>query len=154
MRTVQSYKHYIYARCNPGQVGRWNLIAARGMLKPVYFAFVKTMLEFLFANYTFFVKSRAHSPSPTSKIIAIMIALRRAILMKADPVVSFHAHHLFSGRAGSCKKDPCFCQHARSCERSQSEHRSQFRARGISHSMRWRSHNWYWLTFPLFVFRY
>ena len=29
------------------------------MLKPVYFAFVKNMLDF-FANYTHFVKSRAH----------------------------------------------------------------------------------------------
>ena len=76
------------------------------MLKPVYFAFVKTMLEF-FLQTTHFVKSRAHSPRPTSKIIAI-IALRRAILMKADPVVSLHAHRLFSGRACSCKKDPCF----------------------------------------------
>ena len=28
------------------------MIVARGMLKPVYFGFVKTMLEF-FANYTF-----------------------------------------------------------------------------------------------------
>ena len=36
-----------------------------------------------------------------------MIALRRAILMKANPVVSLHAHRLFSGRACSCKKDPC-----------------------------------------------
>ena len=36
-----------------------------------------------------------------------MIALGRAILMKADPVVSLHAHRLFSGRACSCKKDPC-----------------------------------------------
>ena len=52
MRSVQSYKHYIYVRCCPGQVGRWNLIEAFGMLKPVYFAFVKTMLEF-FAKYTF-----------------------------------------------------------------------------------------------------
>ena len=77
------------------------------MLKPVYFAFVKTMLEF-FLQTTHFVKSRAHSPRPTSKIIA-MIALRRAILMKANPVVSLHAHLLFSGRACSCKKDPC-CQ--------------------------------------------
>ena len=42
----------LYARCCPGHVGRWNLIVARGMLKPVYFPFVKTMLEF-FANYTF-----------------------------------------------------------------------------------------------------
>ena len=75
------------------------------MLKPVYFAFVKTMLEF-FLQTTHFVKSRAHSPRPTSKIIA-MIALRRAILMKANPVVSLHAHRLFSGRACSCKKDPC-----------------------------------------------
>ena len=75
------------------------------MLKPVYFAFVKTMLEF-FLQTTHFVKSRAHSPRPTSKIIA-MIALRRAILMKANPMVSLHAHRLFSGRACSCKKDPC-----------------------------------------------
>ena len=32
-----------------------------------------------------------------------MIPLRRAILMKANPVVSLHAHRLFSGRACSCK---------------------------------------------------
>ena len=55
---------------------------------------------------THFVKSRAHSPRPTRKIIATM-ALRRAILMGADLVVSLHAHRLFSGRACSCKKDPC-----------------------------------------------
>ena len=36
-----------------------------------------------------------------------MIALRRAILMKAKPVVSLHAHRLFSGRVCSCKEDPC-----------------------------------------------
>ena len=36
---------YIYARCCSGHVGRWNLIVARGMLKPVFFAFVETMLE-------------------------------------------------------------------------------------------------------------
>ena len=36
---------HTYARCCPGQVERWNLIVARGMLKPVYFAF-ETMLEF------------------------------------------------------------------------------------------------------------
>ena len=76
------------------------------MLKPVYFAFVKTMLE-LFLQTTHFVKSRAHLPRPTRKIIA-MIALRHAILMRADPVVSVHAHCLFSGRACSCKKDPCY----------------------------------------------
>ena len=71
------YRHYIYARCCPGQVGRWNLIVA----------FVKTLLEF-FCKLHIFIKSRAHSrPRPTSKIIA-MIALRRAILMKLDPVVS------------------------------------------------------------------
>ena len=35
-----------------------------------------------------------------------MVALRRAILMKADPEVSLHAHRLFSGRACLCKKDP------------------------------------------------
>ena len=104
MRSVQSYKHYIYARCCPGQVGRWNLIAACGMLKPVYFAFVKTMLEFL--QTTHFVKSRAHLPRPTRKIIA-MIALRHAILMRADPVVKVHVHCLFSGRARSCKNDTC-----------------------------------------------
>ena len=76
------------------------------MLKPIYFAFVKTMLEFFFLQTTHFVKSRANSPRPTSKIIA-MIAFRRAILKKANPVVSLHAHRLFSGRACSCKKDPC-----------------------------------------------
>ena len=38
--------------CCPAKVRRWNLIAARAMLKPVYFTFVNTMLEF-FANYTF-----------------------------------------------------------------------------------------------------
>ena len=100
MRSVQSYKHYIYSGCCPGQVGRWNLIVACGMLKPVYFAFVKTMLEFL--QTTHFVKSRAHLPGPTRKIIA-MIALRHAILMRADPVVKVHVHCLFSGRARSCK---------------------------------------------------
>ena len=100
MRSVQSYKHYIYSRCCPGQVGRWNLIVACGMLKPVYFAFVKTMLEVL--QTTHFVKSRAHLPRPTRKIIA-MIALRHAILMRADPVVKVHVHCLFSGRARSCK---------------------------------------------------
>ena len=35
-----------------------------------------------------------------------MIALRRAIFMKADPVVSLDANRLLSGRACSCKKDP------------------------------------------------
>ena len=39
-----------------------------------------------------------------------MIALRRAILMKADPVVSLHANRWFSGRAcrGHAKKTPCY----------------------------------------------
>ena len=134
MRSAQSYKHYIYACCCPGQVGRWNLIVAPDMLKPVYFAFVETMLEFLFLFFfwqtthfapwlqrsvlkipkinkpvdiklklfllgtsrlvdaalprtisidkkkkssgtrgTHFVKSRAHSPRPTSKIISIIL---------------------------------------------------------------------------------
>ena len=36
------------------------------------------------------------------------MALRRAILMKADPVMSLHAHRLFSGRACSCRKEPCY----------------------------------------------
>ena len=104
MRSVQFYKHYVYASCCPGQVGRWNLIIACGMLKPAYFAFVKTMSEFL--QTTLFVKSRSHLPRPTRKVIA-MIALRHAILMRADPVVKVHVHCLFSGRARSCKKDPC-----------------------------------------------
>ena len=65
----------------------------------------------VFLQTTHFVKSRAHSPRPTSKKIA-MIALRLAILMKADPVVSLHAHRLFSGRACSCKKEPCLWQQA------------------------------------------
>ena len=73
-------------------------------VKAVYFAFVKTMLE-SFLQSTHFVKPWARSPS-SSKIIA-MIALRRAILMNADPVVSLYSHRLFSGRACSCKKDPC-----------------------------------------------
>ena len=81
-------------------------------LKPVYFAFVKTVLEF-FSQTTHFVKSRAHSPRSTSKIIAV-IALRRAILMKANPVLSLHAHRLFRGRACSCKKDPCYTHEVRS----------------------------------------
>ena len=42
------------------------------MLKPVYFAFVETMLEF-FLQTTHFVKSRAHSPRPTSQIIATIV---------------------------------------------------------------------------------
>ena len=58
------------------------------------------MLDF-FLQTTHFVKSRAHSPRPTSKIIG-MIALRDAILMKADLLVRLHAHGLFSGRACSC----------------------------------------------------
>ena len=33
---------------------------------------------------------------------------RRTILMKADLVMSLHANRLFSGRACSCKKDPCY----------------------------------------------
>ena len=120
MRSAQYHKHYIYARCCPGQVGRWNLTVARGMLKPVYFAFVETMSFFFFCKLhilypgsrgpfskylrwinraygwpgfranisidkkkifsgtqdTHFVKSRAHSPRSTSKIIS-MIAFRR-----------------------------------------------------------------------------
>ena len=60
----------------------------------------------VFLQTAHFVKSRAHSPRPTSRIIA-MIALRSAILMKVDHVVSLHAHRLFSGRACLCKKDPC-----------------------------------------------
>ena len=82
------------------------MIVAHGMLEPVYFTFVKTMLE-SFLQSTHFVKSGAHSPRPKSKIIA-MIALGRAILMKVDPVVNLHAHRLFSGCACSCscKKEP------------------------------------------------
>ena len=91
--------------------GEMKFDTSSSMLKPVYFAFVKTMLEF-FLQTTHFVKSRAQSPRPTSKIIA-MIALRRAILKKANRVVNHHAHRLFSGRACSCKKDPCYPQHAR-----------------------------------------
>ena len=58
MRSAQFYKYYIYARFCPGQVGRWNLRVARGMLKPAYFTFVKTMLEFFFfANYKFLLNN-------------------------------------------------------------------------------------------------
>ena len=59
------------------------------VLKPVYFAFVKTMLEF-FLQTTHFVKSRAHSPRPTSKIIAIL---------------SFEARHFDEGRP--CVEPAC-----------------------------------------------
>ena len=86
-------------------IGEMKFDSSSCMLKPVYFAFFKTMLEF-FLQTTHFVKSRVHSPRRTSKIIA-MIVLRRAILMKANPVVNLHTHRLFSGRACSCKKDPC-----------------------------------------------
>ena len=34
------------------------------------------------------------------------MALRRAILMKADPVVSLHAHRLFSGAHAHAEKTP------------------------------------------------
>ena len=56
MRSAQCYKHYIYVRRCPGQVGRWNLIVARDMLKPVYFTFKETTLEFFFffVHYTFY----------------------------------------------------------------------------------------------------
>ena len=67
-------------------------MVARGMLKPVYFAFVKTMLEF-FLQTTHFVKSQAHSPRPTSKIIAIN-----------DSLETHHFDSLFS--SCSCKKYP------------------------------------------------
>ena len=61
--------------------------------------------------------SPSNKPLPTNKPplcdrktcelhILLNRALRRAILMKADLVVSLHAHHLFSGRACSCKKTP------------------------------------------------
>ena len=60
----------------------------------------------VFLQTTHFIKLRAHSPRPTSNIIA-KITLRRAILMKAEPVVSLHANRLFSGRACSGKKGPC-----------------------------------------------
>ena len=61
----------------------------------------------VFLQTTHFIKLRAHSPRPTSNIIA-KITLRRAILMKAEPVVSLHANRLFSGSACSCQKDPCY----------------------------------------------
>ena len=65
------------------------MIVARVMLKPVYLAFFKEHVR-VFLQTTHFVKSRAHSPRPTRKIIA-MIALRQPILMRADAVVSLHA---------------------------------------------------------------
>ena len=58
------------------------------MLKPVYFAFVKTMLQF-FANYTFFEITSTFAKTDGKNNRAM--ALRRTILMKADPVVSLHA---------------------------------------------------------------
>lgn len=61
------------------------------------------------------------------------------------------AIYIWGERLGKSLRAKDISQHALSCARSHSEHKSQFRARG---KMRWRSHNWYWLTFPLFVFRY
>ena len=84
-------------------------MVARGMLKPVYFAF-ETMLEFFLQTTHFFLITSTFAKTNEQKIT--MIALRRAILMKADPVMSLHAHHLFSGRACSCKKEPCLWQQA------------------------------------------
>ena len=107
MRSAQSSRQALHIRALLSRSsGEMKFGSSSRMLKPVYFAFVKTMLEF-FSQTTHFVKPRAHSPRPTSKIIA-MIALRRAILMKANPVVSLHVHRLFRGCACSCKKDPCY----------------------------------------------
>ena len=76
------------------------------MLKPVYFAFVKTILQF-FCKLHILLNHEHIRQDQREKLIATM-ALRRAIMMKADPVVSLHAHRLFSGRACSCRKDPCW----------------------------------------------
>ena len=47
MRSVQNPTSTTYKVTHAViQVRRWNLIVACGMLKPAYFAFVKTMLEF------------------------------------------------------------------------------------------------------------
>ena len=72
------------------------------MLKPVYFAF-ETMLEF-FCKLHILLN---HEHIRQGDRIIAMIALRSAILMKVDHVVSLHAHRLFSGRACSYTKDPC-----------------------------------------------
>ena len=81
-------------------------MAAHAMLKPVYFTFVNTMLEF-FANYTFCYITSTFAKT-NKQIIIAMIALRHTILLKADPVVGLYAHRLFSGSTCSCKKDPRF----------------------------------------------
>ena len=67
-----------------------------------YFAF-ETMLEF-FCKLHILLN---HEHIRQGDRIIAMIALRSAILMKVDHVVSLHAHRLFSGRACSCTKDPC-----------------------------------------------
>ena len=64
------------------------------MLKPVYFAFVKIMLQF-FCKLHFVLNHEHIRQDQREKIIATM-ALRRAILMKADPVVSLHSYR-FTG---------------------------------------------------------
>ena len=61
-----------------------------------------------------------------------MITLRRAILMKADPVVSLHARRLFSGRACSCKKDPYFPTPASLELQSQCPKRGLYSSQGSS----------------------
>ena len=131
MRTAQSYKHYIYACCCPGQVGRWNLISSSWYVKAGLLRFCGDHVRVFFfcklhilhpgsrgpsSKYlrlnkpvdiklklfllgtsrlvdaalprtisidkkkkssgtqgTHFVKSRAHSPRPTSKIISIIL---------------------------------------------------------------------------------
>ena len=53
------------------------------MLKPVYFAFVKTMLEF-FLQTTHFFKSRAHSPRATTTL-KTTVRKQKVLALKRTP---------------------------------------------------------------------
>ena len=98
MRSAQSYKHYT-ERCCPGQVGRWNLIVARGMLKPVYFAVAETMLEFFCFCKLHILHPGSSGPSSkcsfSSALCASLTRLRR------EPSVSIYKKKMSSGAQGT-----------------------------------------------------
>ena len=64
------------------------------------------MLEFFFfANYTFCYITSTFAK--TNEQINRYDSFETRHFDEGKPVVSLHAHRLFSGRACSCKKDPC-----------------------------------------------
>ena len=98
MRSAQSYKHYT-ARCCPGQVGRWNLIVARGMLKPVYFAVAETMLEFFLFCKLHILHPGSNGPSSKCSFSS---ALRSSLTrLRREPSVSIYKKKMSSGTQGT-----------------------------------------------------